>query len=234
MSYHYVQDVKLFHDKFGLVTPNEFVRLDDDLHKFRSGFFQEELTEYEEAARDKDLATVLDSLVDLDYIIAGAALVHGIQHEELYAATMVVDEFFSNDAVLDQGLAADVVRISLPDPLVVAAFTSLMRDHIDCFNAVHEHEDMTMSTRHEYVKYVLAAMFNSCLSAAGYSGCTEELWDELWADVQRANMSKERVLRQSDSKRGSTYDVIKPAGWVPPGTEEIIAKHQAWVKNEVQ
>lgn len=227
-DFFYIQDVKLFHDKFGLVTPESFVKLDDGLHKFRSGFFTEELTEYEDAVRDGDLATTLDSLIDLVYIIAGAALVHGIQHEEFYGAAMVVDEFFGDDSVLSEDLVLkENNRISLPDPFAASVFVTLMRDHIDCFDDVHEHEDMTLAARHEYVKYTLAAMFNSCLAASGYCGCTEELWNELWADVQRANMSKERALRESDSKRGSTYDVIKPAGWIPPRTEEIIAKHQA-------
>lgn len=227
-DFFYVQDVKRFHDKFGLVTPAEFVKLDDNLHKFRSGFFTEELTEYEEAVRDGDLATTLDSLIDLVYIIAGAALVHGIQHEELYAAAMIVDEFFGEDAVMPEDLLEEEpALISLPDPLAAAVFVTLMRDHITSFDAVHNHEDMPIEARHEYVKYTLAAMFNSCLTAAAYCGCTEELWVDLWSDVQRANMSKERALRASDSKRGSTYDVIKPVGWIPPQTEEIIAKHKA-------
>lgn len=226
-DFFYVQDVKRFHDKFGLVTPPEFVKLDDNLHNFRSGFFTEELTEYEEAVEAGDLATTLDSLIDLVYIIAGAALVHGIQHEEFYAAAMIVDEFFGEDAVLPEDLLdEDPTPISLPDPFAAAVFVTLMREHIECFDKVHAHEDMPLAARHEYVKYTLAAMFNSCLTAAGYCGCTEELWIELWADVQRANMSKERALKASDSKRGSTYDVIKPAGWIPPQTEAIIAKHK--------
>jgi predicted HAD superfamily Cof-like phosphohydrolase len=228
-DFTYVQDVKLFHDKFGLITPPNFVRLNDGLHKFRSGFFVEELTEYEEAVRDGDLATTLDSLIDLIYIIAGASLVHGIQHEELYAATMIVDEYFGDEAVLSQTLGADLSlsTIDLPDAAVAAEFVALMHEHIAAFDEIHSREDMPLAVRHEYVKYTLAAMFNSSLTAAGYCGCTDELWDELWADVQRANMSKERALREADSKRGSTYDVIKPAGWVPPQTEAIIARHKA-------
>lgn len=228
-DFFYVQDVKRFHDKFGLATPPTFVKLDDNLHKFRSGFFTEELTEYEEAVRDGDLGTTLDSLIDLVYIIAGAALLHGIEHEEFYAAAMIVDEFFGEDAAMPEDLLEEEpARISLPDPLAAGVFVTLMRDYISAYDEVHSHDDsMPIAARHEYVKYVLAAMFNSTLTAAGYCGCTEELWVELWADVQRANMSKERAVRASDSKRGSTYDVIKPAGWVPPQTEAIIAKHKA-------
>lgn len=41
-------------------------------------------------------------------------------------------------------------------------------------------------------------------------------WPMLWAEVQRANMQKERAKRAADSKRGSAYDVVKPAGWKSP------------------
>lgn len=43
-------------------------------------------------------------------------------------------------------------------------------------------------------------------------------WDELWNDVQRANMAKEVGI----GKRGNLVDVIKPPGWVPPKTLEIL------------
>ncbi len=37
-------------------------------------------------------------------------------------------------------------------------------------------------------------------------------WKQLWRDVQRANMAKER----GETQRGHKVDVRKPAGWVPP------------------
>lgn len=47
-------------------------------------------------------------------------------------------------------------------------------------------------------------------------------WGQLWAEVQRANMAKERALRAEDSARGSTYDVIKPQGWTPPDIDGVL------------
>lgn len=41
-------------------------------------------------------------------------------------------------------------------------------------------------------------------------------WSELWDEVQRANMAKERATCASQSKRGSALDVIKPEGWKAP------------------
>lgn len=49
-------------------------------------------------------------------------------------------------------------------------------------------------------------------------------WDDLWNDVQRANMTKERAAADgSNSKRGSSFDVVKPAGWVGPRTADILS-----------
>lgn len=47
-------------------------------------------------------------------------------------------------------------------------------------------------------------------------------FNEGWRRVQEANMKKERVARVSDSKRGSTYDVVKPPGWTPPSHKDLL------------
>jgi len=52
-------------------------------------------------------------------------------------------------------------------------------------------------------------------------------WEELWNEVQRANMTKVRAARAEDSKRGSTYDVVKPEGWTPPDIAGVLARHMA-------
>jgi predicted HAD superfamily Cof-like phosphohydrolase len=43
-------------------------------------------------------------------------------------------------------------------------------------------------------------------------------WEDLWQDVQRANMAK--VIGKT--ARGIDIDVCKPPGWVPPQTEAIL------------
>jgi predicted HAD superfamily Cof-like phosphohydrolase len=47
-------------------------------------------------------------------------------------------------------------------------------------------------------------------------------WQRLWNDVQRANMAKMRATAASQSARNTAFDVIKPEGWTPPRTEEIL------------
>lgn len=47
-----------------------------------------------------------------------------------------------------------------------------------------------------------------------------EVWPELWAEVQRANMAKERGV----GKRGNLVDCVKPIGWLPPDHASILAR----------
>ena len=52
-----------------------------------------------------------------------------------------------------------------------------------------------------------------------FMGISSDKWQRGMEAVQRANMSKVRAQRQSDSKRGTTLDVVKPEGWVGPEEE---------------
>lgn len=47
-------------------------------------------------------------------------------------------------------------------------------------------------------------------------------WESCWDNVHAANMKKVRALRAGDSKRGSAYDVVKPAGWQAPDHREAL------------
>lgn len=50
-------------------------------------------------------------------------------------------------------------------------------------------------------------------------------WDQLWDEVQKANMAKERALKTTDSKRGSAFDVVKPEGWQPPNLQQHLTNY---------
>lgn len=43
-----------------------------------------------------------------------------------------------------------------------------------------------------------------------------------WRRVHAANMLKIRAEKKEDSKRGSTYDVVKPEGWQPPDLSDLV------------
>lgn len=53
-------------------------------------------------------------------------------------------------------------------------------------------------------------------------GITPEMWDAGFEAVHAANMRKERATNPSQSKYGTTVDIIKPAGWIGP--EDILRK----------
>lgn len=215
----YARDVQRFHTKFGLETPPTFVFLPDELFRFRVGFFHEELKEYEDAVASKDLGTALDSLIDLVYIICGCALLHGINVEafdEMIESTepLHVYPLFESD---------EAPKLFGPDflsPENTEMLVELMRGNIDTYIIAHDNQN------EQGIKQALTDFYLNCLFGASDMGTSEECWNELWTDVQRANMSKVRAEKASDSKRGSQWDVIKPPGWQAPRTDEILAKYK--------
>ena len=59
-----------------------------------------------------------------------------------------------------------------------------------------------------------------------FAGIDPAQWAAGMRAVHDANMAKIRVARAEDSKRGSTFDVKKPDGWVGP--EEQLEKILSW------
>ena len=55
------------------------------------------------------------------------------------------------------------------------------------------------------------------------------LASRLWDIVHRANMAKVRAERAEDSARSTTFDVIKPPGWVAPdeSLRRLLRRHGA-------
>lgn len=46
-------------------------------------------------------------------------------------------------------------------------------------------------------------------------------FEEAWRRVHEANMKKVRADSPEASKRGSSYDVVKPIGWTPPDLSDL-------------
>ena len=58
------------------------------------------------------------------------------------------------------------------------------------------------------------------------TGVSPELWQRLWDQVQTANLCKRRAASADESKRGHSFDVVKPKGWVSPEpTMRMIIEH---------
>ena len=50
-------------------------------------------------------------------------------------------------------------------------------------------------------------------------------FEKAWDQVQKANMSKIRTKSKS-KKRGTSFDVVKPKGWIAPDIEQIIEEER--------
>lgn len=85
-------DVRLFHEKFGLTYEGGPRILPDTLYDFRYTFLCEELAEYAEAWENKNITKMLDALVDLCYVLMGTAYLHGFDFagawDEVHRANM--------------------------------------------------------------------------------------------------------------------------------------------------
>jgi len=71
-----------------------------------------------------------------------------------------------------------------------------------------------------------AKMFDALLDlvyvALGTAHFLNYPWQEGWNLVQKANMAKVRAKKASESKRNSTWDVVKPPGWTPPDIASLL------------
>lgn len=75
-----------------------------------------------------------------------------------------------------------------------------------------------------------AKMFDALIDLVYVAHGTAHLqgypWQKGWNLVQSANMRKVRAAKDgSDSKRGSSYDVVKPEGWTAPDIEGLLQRH---------
>lgn len=52
-------------------------------------------------------------------------------------------------------------------------------------------------------------------------------FEEGFKRVHEANMKKVRAVTAQDSKRGSTYDIVKPTGWEAPVLDDLLRKEKA-------
>mgnify|MGYP001430455722 CR=1 FL=1 len=77
-------DVKKFMETFGqeVKTKSEFPS--DKIVKLRYDLIKEELDEFEEAIKDKDLTQVADSLTDILYVTYGAGIAFGIDLDKCF------------------------------------------------------------------------------------------------------------------------------------------------------
>lgn len=72
--------------------------------------------------------------------------------------------------------------------------------------------------------YLIASQLRELFNRVTWLGRTLPLQD-LWNEVHKANMKKVRGTEQT-SKHGSSFDVVKPEGWVTPDIDTVLRSHK--------
>lgn len=85
-----------------------------------------------------------------------------------------------------------------------------------------EFEELVKAYEAEDLPAIADALIDLVYVALGTAHYHQLPWERLFAEVQRANLSKERAVHVGQSKRGSTLDVVKPEGWRPPNILEVL------------
>ena len=78
------QSVKLFMQTFGQEVKSKSEFPSERITKLRYNLIKEELDEFEEAVKNKDLKEVADSLTDILYVTYGAGHAFGINLDECF------------------------------------------------------------------------------------------------------------------------------------------------------
>ena len=98
-------------------------------------------------------------------------------------------------------------------PELIPFRAKFLQEELDEFNEGREQGDH-------------AQMFDALLDlvyvAMGTAHLLNYPWEAGWDAVQAANMAKVRTRNEADSKRGSSWDVVKPKGWVAPDIDAIL------------
>ena len=80
-----MDDIKEFHRMFEITYYGVPRTLDKDMADFRISFMMEEVKEYIMAHETGDLEGMMDALIDLIYVAAGTAYLHGFNMPEGWA-----------------------------------------------------------------------------------------------------------------------------------------------------
>lgn len=88
------------------------------------------------------------------------------------------------------------------------------------FEAVPDQAEMT-----HQLELQLDALVDLVYVALGTAYLQGFNFREAWRRVHLANMAKVRAEKPSDSKRGTTFDVVKPPGWEAPSHKDLVEDH---------
>ena len=95
------------------------------------------------------------------------------------------------------------------------------------FRAMFMEEELEEYRQAETLEDKLDALIDLVYVALGTAYLHGFDFEEGFNRVHSANMAKVRAEVADDSKRGTKFDVIKPAGWTPPDLSDLVHKETA-------
>lgn len=90
-----------------------------------------------------------------------------------------------------------------------------LAEYTEASNGLVQEKNIRAKELDAIVDLIYVALGIAVLS--GYSR-----FNEAWDRVHAANMKKTRAKKKSESKRGTTFDVVKPVGWQAPVLEDLV------------
>jgi predicted HAD superfamily Cof-like phosphohydrolase len=127
--------------------------------------------------------------------------------DRLAIMTMDITEFHEKFGLAYAGPPREL------DPELHKFRSKFMQEELDEYNEAHAKGD-------------LHGQFDALIDLAYVLLGTAHLqglpFAEGWNRVHTANMAKVRAERSEDSKRGSTFDVVKPEGWTAPDLSDLL------------
>ena len=207
-------DVDSFHEKFGLPRGDVIRLMDPEIYQFRINFLWEEIQEIEEARMSANLVGVIDGLCDFVYVACGTALFMGcprIGHIGSWPSFREVRESAKSFGLLPPEVGT-MPRL-LPNHLHAFGKT-VLKLRLEAFELAYSAAIERESGALTLALHSLKMCTNSAFTMAALMNAP---WENCWRHVHEVNMMKQRAASDgSDSKRKSSFDVVKPAGWKAP------------------
>ena len=113
------------------------------------------------------------------------------------------------------------VKFGLPSP----SSPQPLSEHLNSFRTGFMHEELGEymdAVRDGDLEKQLDSLVDLVYVACGTAVMHGFDFNEAWRRVHEANLKKVRVERLDDSKRASTFDVVKPAGWQHPDLFDLV------------
>ena len=108
-----------------------------------------------------------------------------------------------------------------PDPQMILFRLKFLAEELHELNVAAAHDDL---------EGMLDALVDLAYVAMGTAWLLNLDFNAAWMTVHKANMQKQRAEKPSDSKRGTTFDVVKPKGWQAPDFKNWIPKEDLALK----